>query len=179
MTGSVSASFTLLFPSLSLLCFVSLTGLVFSLGLGVTGWNLMETVDCRFCAIQLAVQTYIASCLAPACCNQYNYTTTEPGHPAAPPLDPSGSAGLLISHNFKAIIVALHTNADDMSNVIIVKTPIAWLMPADFLFWERESIIATGQESLVIDSVCDGVSFPWMAGISSWRPDMPCFSHLH
>lgn len=50
----------------------------------------------------------------------------------------------------------------------------------DFLYLIRELIISTRQESLVIDSVCDGLSFPWMAvaGMSYWQFDMPCFSHL-
>lgn len=53
-------------------------------------------------------------------------------------------------------------------------------MPVDFLDLIRELIIATRQESLAIDSVCDEVSFPWMAvaGMSYWQIDMPCFSHL-
>lgn len=67
-----------------------------------------------------------------------------------------------------------------MSNIIIVKAPTVWLMLVDFLYLIRELIIATRQKSLVIDSVCDKVSFPWMAvvGMSYWQFDMPCFSHL-
>lgn len=86
----------------------------------------------------------------------------------------------LQTHNFRAIVVAAHTNVDDMSNIIIVKAPTAWLMSVDFLYLIRELIIATRQESLMIDSVCDEVSFPWVAvaGMSFWQFDMPCFSHL-
>lgn len=49
---------------------------------------------------------------------------------------------------------------DDMSNIIIVKAPIARLMSVDFLSLIRKMIITMRQESLVIDSVCDVVYFP-------------------
>lgn len=70
----------------------------------------------------------------------------------------------LHTHNVRAIVVSVHTDEDDMCNIIIiVKAPTAWLMSGDFLYLIRESIIARRQESLVIDSVRDDISFPLMA----------------
>lgn len=87
---------------------------------------------------------------------------------------------LLQTHNWRAIAVAAQTKIDGTSSIVFVKVPTSWLMSVDFLDLIRESIIAMRQESLVIDSVCDDVSFPWMAvaGMSCWQFDMPCFSHL-
>lgn len=42
-------------PFFSQLCAAAHTRLVFPLWLGVTGYNKVETVDCRVCAIQLAM----------------------------------------------------------------------------------------------------------------------------